>query len=383
MKAAFVTSSDPSNVQAWSGTIFYMLQAIQNSGIKTFTVGNLREGDWNLSKFKKLFYLIICKKKYLRNREILICKNYASQINKKLTSSEYDIIFSPGTLELAYLETKKPLVIWTDATFAGMVDFYPEFTNLASETIRNAHRLEQMTLSKCRLAIYSSEWAANSAIANYQIDPDKVKVVPFGANINPDRDSIDIMKLINNKSFHICKLLFIGVDWNRKGGDTVLEIAKRLNASGLRTELHVVGCEPPFNTPSFVIRHGFISKKTERGRKQIDQLFSESHFLVLPTKAECFGIVFPEANSFGLPCLATDVGGVKTAIRDGINGWTFPLCASAELYCEKIKMLMSAKDDYKRFSVSCFQEYTERINWNTSGAAVSNLIEKYCHCKPH
>ena len=378
MKAAFVTSSDPSNVQAWSGSIFYMLQAIQNAGIITFTIGNLKEGDWNLSKFKKLLYLIVSKKNYLRNRELLICKNYASQINKRLVSSEYDFIFSPGTLELAHLKSDKPIVIWTDATFAGMLNFYPEFTNLASETIRNGHRLEQMTLSKCRLAIYSSEWAANSAISNYQIDPDKVKVVPFGANINSNRDSSDIIKLVDNKSFDTCKLLFIGVDWNRKGGDFVLDIAKRLNASGLRTELHVVGCKPPFNSPSFVITHGFISKKTEQGRKRIDKLFSEAHFLVLPTKAECFGVVFPEANSFGLPCLATNVGGIKTAIRDGINGWTFPLGASAEIYCDKIKLLMSSKDDYKRFSARCFQEYTERINWDSSGVMVSNLIKQYC-----
>ena len=130
MKAAFVTSSDPSNVQAWSGSIFYMLQAIQNAGIITFTIGNLKEGDWNLSKFKKLLYLIVSKKNYLRNRELLICKNYASQINKRLVSSEYDFIFSPGTLELAHLKSDKPIVIWTDATFAGMLNFYPEFTKL-------------------------------------------------------------------------------------------------------------------------------------------------------------------------------------------------------------------------------------------------------------
>jgi glycosyltransferase involved in cell wall biosynthesis len=378
MKVAFVSSSDPLNLHAWSGSIFYMLQAIQNAGLNTFKIGNLKEGDWNLSKIKKLLYLILLKKNYLRNREILICKNYASQINHKLKSSGCDIIFSPGTLEFAYLKSEKPIVFWTDATFAGMVNFYPEFTNLASETIRNGHRLEQMTLSKCRLAIYASEWAANSAIQNYHIDPDKVKVVPFGANINANRDSNDILKILDNKSFDVCKLLFIGVDWNRKGGDVVLDIATRLNASGFRTELHVVGCNPPFDAPAFVKKHGFISKKTEDGRKRIDQLFSESHFLVLPTKAECFGVVFPEASSFGLPCLATNVGGIKTAIRDGINGWTFNLGISPDTYCEKIKQLMSSIEDYKNFSLSCFQEYTKHISWSASGAIVANMIKKYC-----
>lgn len=35
------------------------------------------------------------------------------------------------------------------------------------------------------------------------------------------------------------------------------------------------------------------------------------HLLLLPTRAECAGIVFNEASAYGVPILLTDTGGVS------------------------------------------------------------------------
>lgn len=382
MKIAYVTTYDASDMHAWSGSGYHILRALQSSGIETESIGNLKEGNFYLSKYlskvKRIIRSKLIKKTCLRDREPTLLKSYASQVKREINMIKPDVIFSPGTIPIAYLETEKPVVFWTDATFAGMVDFYPEFTNLCSESIRNGNEMEQQALSKCRLAIYSSEWAAQSAIQNYDIDPEKVKVVPFGANINCDRGINDIEVIIDKKEVDICKLLFVGVDWQRKGGDKALAVAELLNKQGLRTELHVVGCTPPFTPPSFVKTHGFISKKNEDGQKKIDQLFSESHFLIVPSRAECFGVVFAEASSFGLPSLATKVGGIPTVIRDGKNGWTFKLDAVPEEYCKYIKALMTSNDDYRKLSLSCYQEYAMSLNWNSAGIKVVELMKEYC-----
>jgi glycosyltransferase involved in cell wall biosynthesis len=378
MRIAYVTTYDSSNVHEWSGSGNYMLRALQSVGIESENVGNLREDGSQLPKIKNLFYSKLRKSKFLRDREPAILKNYAVQVERRITLINPDVIFSPGTIPLAYLKTEKPVVFWTDATFAGMIDFYPEFTNLCSESIRNGNKMEQLALSKCSLAIYSSEWAANTAIQNYDVDPEKVKVVPFGANINCDRDLNEIEAIITKKNLDTCKLLFSGVDWHRKGGDKALSIAEMLNKQGLRTELHVVGCTPPFTPPSFVKNHGFISKRTEEGRNQIDQLFSTANFLILPSLADCVPVVLAEACSFGLPSLTTKVGGIPTAIRDGKNGWTFNLEESPEEYCKYIKTLMTSSDDYKKLSLSCFHEYSARLNWHSASISVSNLMQKFC-----
>lgn len=378
MKIAYVTTYDSADVHAWSGSGKYILDALQSNGFQTETIGNLREKSPLFFKMKKVLYAIILSKIYLRDREPAVLKSYASQVENALKSSSCDLVFCPGSSPIAYLQTDKPVVFWTDATFAGMIDFYPGFCNLCAETIRNGNKMEQSALSKCSLAIYSSEWAANTAIRNYDVDPLKVKVVPFGANISCNRNLQDINEIANNKIFDTCKLLFIGVDWFRKGGDIALIVASILNQRGIKTELHVVGCNPPVSLPSFVRQYGFISKNTEKGRMLLDQLMTESHFLILPSRAECYGVVFAEASSYGLPSLATKVGGIPTAIQDGKNGQTFSLGENPENYCDYIERLMSSMLEYRELAQSSFREYTERLNWSIAGKRVYDLICESC-----
>jgi glycosyltransferase involved in cell wall biosynthesis len=103
----------------------------------------------------------------------------------------------------------------------------------------------------------------------------------------------------------------------------------------------------------------------------------ESHFLIVPSRAECFGVVFAEASSFGLPSLATNVGGIPSAIRDGKNGQTFPLAANPDEYSDYIERFMSSKEEYKKLALSSFTEYSERLNWFSAGRRVTDLIREY------
>ena len=378
MKIAYVTTYDASNINAWSGTVYYIYQTLKLSGLQIENIGNLREKMTALFRGKKLIYRKLLKQQYLKDREPLILKSYAKQVEETLLRIKPDVVFSLGTIPISHLRTNKPIVFWADATFAGMVDFYPEFSNLCKETLRKGNRMEQEALSRCRLAIYSSEWAAKTAIENYDVNHQKVKVVPFGANIDSERSQEDFKHILASKDFSVCKLLFVGVDWFRKGFDIALKAAELLNGQGIHTELHVAGFTPPFDVPSFVTLHGFISKKTEEGRERLNKLFTEAHFFILPSRAECCAIVFAEASSFGLPSIATNVGGIPSAIRDGINGQTFSIEEGAEKYCEYIMRIRSSKEKYYQLALSSFREYNERLNWSLAGKAVSKLIAEFC-----
>ena len=378
MKIAYVTPYDPMNIESWSGSSYHMLMALRNNGFQTEAIRNLKDSHRTLTRAKKFLYANVLSKTYLRDRHTATLRSYAAQVETALAPLACDVVFSPGTVPLAYLCTDKPMVFWTDATFAGMIDFYPTFSNLCDETLRNGNAMEQEALSRCRLAIYSSEWAADSAIQNYDVDPKKVRVVPFGANVECARGLDDIREIIAEKNTDICRLLFVGVDWYRKGGDIALEVARRLNRDGLQTELHVVGCQPPSPLPDFVKLHGFLSKRSETDGKKLDKLFSESHFLIVPSRAECAAVVFAEASSFGLPSLGTDVGGIPTVIREDRNGRTFPLKADPQNYCDYIVKVLSRKEDYESLAMSSFREYSERLNWSAAGKKVRELIHEFC-----
>lgn len=375
MQIAFVSTYDASDVNNWSGTSYYMSKALASHNSLDY-IDSLKERNLLVSKAKKLFYTLGLKKNYLRDRDLSTVKGYSKQIARALKQSSYDVVFSPSSIPIALLKCQQPIVFWTDATFAGMLEFYSDFSNLCAETLRNGMLIEQAALDRCALAIYSSHWAAETAIKYYQVDANKIKVVLFGANLECDRTIEDIQKLIRAKPKDLCKLLFIGVDWQRKGGDIALEVARSLNSSGVNTELTIVGCQPPSNRPlpSFIKVVGRISKATEEGKQRLDRLLSESHFLILPTQADCSSMVCSEANSFGVPCLMTNVGGMPSIIRSNINGQLFEKDASIVQYCHFISNFFTNYSKYELLAINSFREYQLRLNWNNSAAKVKDFL---------
>ena len=381
MKIVYATTYEASDPHAWSGSGNQIFRSLQKAGFGVEAIGGIGVSrGWRLiSRLKGRYYSQFRSQQYRQDREPGILRGYASQVERQLRDLDCDLVFSPGTIPIAYLRTDKPVVFWTDATFSGMVDFYPGFSNLCPETIRNGNRMEQAALSRCHLALYASDWAARTAIENYDVDPSKIKVVPFGANMEGGRRSADIEQILDQRDRHTCKLLFVGVDWWRKGGDMAVAVAEKLNKRGVRTQLHVAGCEPPLRVlPEFVVNHGFISKGTAEGRKHLARLFSEAHFFILPARAECYGLVFAEASSFGLPSVASNVGGIPSAVRDGRNGRTFPLGEGPDAYCDYIEGMLASESDYRQLARRSFEEYVRHLNWDAAGRQVYEYLRACC-----
>jgi glycosyltransferase involved in cell wall biosynthesis len=96
---------------------------------------------------------------------------------------------------------------------------------------------------------------------------------------------------------------------------------------------------------------------------KLTSLFINAHFLFVPSRAEAFGMVFCEANAFGIPAIATATGGTCTIIRDGVNGYALPLSAGPPEYAKLIGAIAADELEYRRLAESSFAEFEERLNW--------------------
>jgi glycosyltransferase involved in cell wall biosynthesis len=382
MKVAYVTSYDArtlgnQGLNEWSGTGYYIAQSLQNQAISLEYIGPLEDKIiLKVLRKGKRHYHKFFGKNYIKDTEPLILKDMANQVAKKLANTQADIVFSATITSIAYLECQQPIVFWADATFENTHNFYPLYSNLCDESIANGHKMEKLALQKCALAIYSSDWAAQTAINYYNADPKKVKVVPFGANIQTDHNLEEVQQFIESRPRDKCKLLFIGVDWIRKGGNVAFKIAEKLNESGLNTELMIVGCQPILDKaiPDFVTPLGFISKSTPEGKERLTRLIAESHFLILPSIADCTPIILCEANSLGVPCLSTYVGGIPSIIESDVNGQLFELNADINTYCNYITNLFSNYSKYQSLAFSSFEKYKRSLNWGSAGRVIHNLL---------
>lgn len=227
-------------------------------------------------------------------------------------------------------------------------------------------------MDKTSAIVLSSNWAASSAISDLQQDESKIKVVEFGANI----DDQDIM-FTERKVKDMVQVLFVGVDWVRKGGEIAVETVKWLNDNGVPSKLHIVGItELPdkFKSLSWIENHGFLNKNVPQQYSKLIKLYNMAHCLLLPTMAECAGIAFAEASAYGLPTFTHDTGGISNYIYNGKNGYMLPLGSTGADFGSKIKEALTS-GELEKMSVEAHYFYRTQLNWNTWGEKVKSIIE--------
>lgn len=381
MKLVMLTHYNARDQHFWSGIPAWLAKSLQDCGVEVEFIGPIKT-KWALwSRFKCHYYRLIKKKIYLVNRDALVIRDRCQRADKVLCRlKNVDAVLAPYPIDIAFLKTDLPIITFHDATWGDLIDFYPlyESNRLSKATMRDGDLLEKTALKRCSLAIYTSEWAAQSAVRNYGCDPKKIQVIPLGANLVCNRTAAEVEKNINDRSFDVCKLLWLGVHWERKGGAFAIKVAQIMNEAGIRTTLTMAGANPPLGTdlPDYVQSLGFISKNDPQGQIKIDSLFMDSHFFILPTNADCTPIVFCEACSFGVPSITNNVGGVATIVHDGINGKVFNLTDQPETYATYLMQLISDRSAYTALAKSAFHEFETRLNWKVAAPKIADEISK-------
>jgi glycosyltransferase involved in cell wall biosynthesis len=377
LRIAYVTTYDANDRIHWSGLGHSIMESLRGAGLDVVPVGPLKTQFNLLGQVKGRLYHRVFRRQYDFQREALPGYGYARQIGAKLREEKFNLIFSPGAIPVSRLSCRQPIVIWADATFASYITHYGLDHEHCAETVRAGHRTEKQAFDRSSLLIFASEWAAESAIADYGVSRSKIRVVPFGANFNDPPCRETALHMANSRAADRCQLITIGVDWYRKGVARSIELASLLNRRGLRTDLTVVGCRVPGGTtiPGFVNVVPFVDKRTRDGEKIISELLARSHFHVLFSHAEAFGVVFAEANAHAVPNIASNVGGVGSAVVNGQGGQRFNVTASIQEIADYVQALMRNRNLYIELAAKARQEYEHRLNWMVAGAAVRRHLE--------
>ncbi len=302
---------------------------------------------------------------YYPDREPLFLKSLAAQVKRRLNGA--DCIFSPSSNLISYLNVDVPAIFCADATFANVLDFYDEYKNCAADYVRRGHEQEARALRACAAAVYPSEWAARSAIQDYGADPQKVHVIPFGANVEAP-STAEIERAVMARSFEPFRILFIGRDWKRKGGDIVVAACSSARAQGVPVQLDLVGLDAvPQALPEYATNHGLLRKSNPSQRAQLEQLLKQAHLMFVPSRAEAYGMTFCEAAAYGIPSLTSDVGGIPTIVREGETGFSLPAGSSAADYARVIERCFSDRDQYRALAIASRRAYDKTLNWDAFG----------------
>lgn len=119
-------------------------------------------------------------------------------------------------------------------------------------------------------------------------------------------------------------MLFIGRDFERKGGLELVEAFAAVRRHLPDAVLHVVGpADPPVPQAlrAGVVLHGPL----EKGSEALTGLMRRSSLLVLPSRYEPFGIAPLEGMAWSIPAVVTGRWALKECVEPGVTGaWVDP-----------------------------------------------------------
>jgi glycosyltransferase involved in cell wall biosynthesis len=319
------------------------------------------------------------RKLFKKNTSVEFLKAYAKyfskQLERDLKERPVDLLFVSASPQLiAYLKTDIPVIFMIDATFQQIQGYYPYFSNLAEYNIRQGIELDKNAFDKAAHCMLASKWNKISAVNDYGIDSEKITVIPCGANMDYIPVSGDLQPYTGEQ----LRLLFLAVDWDRKGGNIALEAFRLLECKGIKVQLYIIGCVPLYDLSNEkdITVIPFLDKNKKEDFQQLHKIFLETTILFLPTRAECAGVVFSEASAYGIPSVTTDTGGVTTYVKNEINGYTLAYEDGPEEYASLLEKILIDRDLLNRLKISSRKYYEEHLSWQQWGHRFQALAEK-------
>lgn len=204
-----------------------------------------------------------------------------------------------------------PVIFDSDSTprlLASFGEYYAEQVAGPQVKRRVVDTLFGASARSCARVVCWSEWAAHSFIETYGVQRDRIRIVPPGVDVAAWKRPMS-----ERPADRRVRLLFVGGDFARKGGDLLLDVWRHHFRE--HCDLHLVTRESlPQESGVYVYRDLTPNDPRLLG------LYHTSDMMVLPTRSDCFSLASIEAMAAGLPVITSPVGGIPEIIEDGVTG---------------------------------------------------------------
>jgi glycosyltransferase involved in cell wall biosynthesis len=256
----------------------------------------------------------------LKNAVIARARLSALERSGKVFDAAFINHVTPAYLLGSFMK-RVPTIISLDVT-PRLLDRYSVWYETGSpQSLRSPiDRLKlRLTRNVYRSATELMPWsllAKGSLVTEYDIREDRVCVLPPGIDLNlwrnPQADGT------HENHARPVRFLFVGGHFLRKGGDLLLKAAQRPEFQ--HCEFHFV--TKTYEDPH--IENVFVYANVSPNSESLRSLYRTSDVFAFPTRADFSPLAVCEAMAMGLPVVATDVGGLKEMVDDGVTGFIVP-----------------------------------------------------------
>jgi len=317
----------------------------------------------------------------------LAWRNYSRHIIDNLTTSLYKALSDLQVDILLQDELNHPSLFWLNKRLRQVVN-YP-FVSIVhhlrcsekhSALINNFYRMvEKHYLRTVDGMVLNSQTTRNS-VASLGFNLDEIPHIvayPAGDHIGSDIQETEI----NNRSFEPgpLRLLFIGNLIPRKGLHTLLSAMERLPSEACR--LTIVGSHRMNRKYAEEIRRkiylseleGLVEFANTLRDDQLAEQIRSHHVIVVPSSYEGYGIVYLEGMSFGLPAIATNSGGAKEIISNGVNGYLIQPW-DYEALADRLNELAGDRQHLLQLSLAARDRFLSQPSWEDTSKSIHQFL---------
>jgi glycosyltransferase involved in cell wall biosynthesis len=232
---------------------------------------------------------------------------------------------------------------------------------------------EGAVLSAAASVVTTSAWARQVLLQLYALSDDRVHVV------EPGVDAAELALGTTTAG----ALLSVAAVVPGKGHDVLLDALATL--MGLRWHCLCVGSLE--RDPIFVERlrrrvaagemDGRVRFSGPQARGELAGSYSAADVLVLPSRAETYGMVVTEALARGLPVVAADVGGVPEALGHGADGVRPGLLVppdDAAALGDALRAWLENAELRRRLRRAARERRESLTDWSTTSSAVADVL---------
>ena len=326
--------SDPYAAKTWSGSASRLFRAMEAGGLLDRAVGV------ELPRARKALLLA---KNFRRDRAVwrkhfFFDPAYRRALTRAAgrVAVSSPVVFQLGSMySLAEAFPGREAISYHDGNLPELVRSGFGLAGVSTRRIEEALRYEEEVSNEMAAVFTMSEYLRQSFIRDFRVPAERVFHVGGAVNLDaiPEAPGAD-------KDYGRARVLFLGAEFKRKGGDVLLRAWEGVRAALPEAELHVVGpARPAGAAGAGVVYHGFLSKGDPGQRAELDGLFRSASMFVLPSLYEPFGIAPLEAMLYGLPCLVTGEWALGETVTPGVNGDTVAKGDAEDLAEKMVAML--------------------------------------------
>jgi len=219
----------------------------------------------------------------------------------------------------------------------------------------------ELCLQRSHYLVTGSEGMKQGYAEHYQLNPDKIKVMPNWINLERFHMQDTRYKIQDTKT-----LLFVHWLSKRKGADMIVPIARHLNQDfqlrATNYKIIVVGDGPYKEDLSKRIKENSLEKYIEViggvPHEEVIKYYEKADIFIMPSMEEGFPRVLLEAMAMGVPYVASDVGAVRE-LSPEIAQRFLVKPGDVEMFAHKLEALMSDEKVYEDFRKEELQKIKE------------------------